>query len=118
MFSCQNYLREFCFISDALRTVENSPHEVGASHLEVSLVEVEEDEFLDTAEDNSGDEANVILIVSGTLPSKEALRNYFKNERRSGGGEVLELVYTDEGNAVITFAGVKGEKTVIYFWLL
>ena len=112
------YLREFCFISDALRTVDNSPHKVGALHLEVSLLEVEEDEFPDTTLDNSGDEANIIIIVSGALPSKEALWNYFKNEMRSGGGEVLELVYTDEGNAVITFAGVKGEKTVFYFWLL
>lgn len=118
MFSCQSYLREFCFVSDASRTVYNSPHKVGALHLEVSLPQVDEDDFPDAAEDNSGDEANIIIIVSGTLPSKEALWNYFENERRSGGGEVLELVYTDEGNAVITFAGVKGEKTVFYFWLL
>ena len=97
--------------------MENSPHKVGALHLDVSLLEVEENEFADAAEDKSDEEDNISIFVSGTLPSEDALWNYFENERRSGGGEVLELVYTDEGNALITFAGVKGDKTVFYFWL-
>ena len=96
--------------------MENSPHKVGALHLDVSLLEVEEDAFSDAAEDKYDEEDNISIIVSGTLPSEDALWNYFENERRSGGGEVLELVYTDEGNALITFAGVKGEKTVFYFY--
>ena len=94
--------------------MDNSPHNVGSLHLEVSLLEVEEDEFPDAAGNTSDEEESIVIIASGTLPSKDALWNYFKNERRSGGGEVLELVYTDEGNALITFAGVKGEKTVFY----
>ena len=112
-------MSEICFISDASGTVENSPHKVGALHLDVSFLEVEEDEFPDAAEGKSDDETNVIIIVSGTLPSMDALWNYFENERRSGGGEVLDLVFTDEENALITFAGVKGNKlSRVYFWLL
>ena len=93
-----------------MRTVESSPHKVGGLSLDVSLLEEEDDAPLDTEDETSVEEANITIIVSGTLPSEDALWNYFENERRSGGGEVLKMDYTDEGDAVITFAEVKGKK--------
>lgn len=91
--------------------MENSPHKVAKLCLDVSLLEVEEDNIPDEGENQSGDESHVTIIVSGTLPSKDALWNYFENERRSGGGEILNLVYNDEGDAaVITFPEVKGNE--------
>ena len=100
----------FFVILDAARTAENSPHKVGNLSLDVSLLEEEEDAPLDTEDEQSVEEEKITIIVSGTLPSKDALWNYFENERRSGGGEVLEMDYTDKGDAVITFAEVKGNK--------
>lgn len=84
--------------------------------LDVSLLEVVEDEVLqESEEEDSDDETKIAIIASGTLPSEDALWNYFENERRSGGGEVLEIHYTDEGKAVITFkAGVKGTNAFAY----
>ena len=101
--------------SDAARTVKNSPHKVGRLRLDVSLLEVVQEEFPDPGQEESVDEARIIIIVSGTqLPSEDALWNYFENERRSGGGEILKLVFNDEGDAVITFAEVKGKRKLFY----
>jgi len=103
------------FIIDAKRTVEHSPHRFGSFCLEVSLLEVKKDEFVDddkeTYRKQSIDEEEVILTVSGNLPPKESssLQDYFENKRRSGGGKVLSIDYTDEGDAVVTFADVKGK---------
>lgn len=96
-----------------MRTVEHSPHRFGSFCLDVSLLEVPEDDFPDALEETKTnyftDETEVIIIASGILPSKDALQDYFENERRSGGGQVLSIDYNDEGDAVVTFAEVKGE---------
>lgn len=34
--------------------------------------------------------------------------NYFENSRRSGGGEVYNVDYNDNGEPVLTFLEVKG----------
>ena len=58
------------------------------------------------------DEASITIVVSGDLPSEDALLNYFENARRSGGGEVLNMDYNDEGDVAITFAEVKGRGRI------
>lgn len=65
--------------------------------------------FRNTDQAESDDEANITIIVSGTLPSEDTLRHYFENSRRSGGGEVLELYFNDEGDATITLTDVTGK---------
>ena len=95
------------------RMISKSQSEAGTLCLDVSLLEEEEDAHLDTGDEDSVKGANINIIVSGPLPPKDALWNYFDDERRSGGGEVLEMYYTDEGDAVITFAEVKGKKNVV-----
>jgi len=84
---------------------------VGGLRLDVALLQVVEEELPDTGEE--GDEARITIIVSGTLPSEDALWNYFENERRSGGGEILELTHTEEGETEITFAEVKGNVLMV-----
>ena len=64
--------------------------------------------FHNTDQAVSDDEANITIIVSGTLPSEDTLRHYFENSRRSGGGEVLEL-YINDGVATITLTDVTGK---------
>lgn len=103
-------------ISDAIRTVEHSPHTLSGASLQVLLFEELEDENLDDfeenklGEDNCADENNIIIMVSDILPStsEDAIVNYFENSRRSGGGEVSNFHYTDDGEAIITFLEVKG----------
>lgn len=99
-------------ILDAARTVENSPHEVSGLFLHVTYLEErgEQEMSQKTEQAEYDDEANITIIVSGTLPSEDTLRYYFENPRRSGGGEVLELQLSDEGDAMITFKHVSGEK--------
>ena len=65
----------------------------------------------------SDDEASITIVVSGDLPSEDALLNYFENARRSGGGEVLNIDYNDDGYVAITFAKVKGIYLFIYLTL-
>ena len=103
-------------ISDAIRTVEHSPHTLSGASLQVLLFETLEDENPDDFEENKlgedscADENNIIIIVSDILPStsEDAIVNYFENSRRSGGGEVSNFHYTDNGEAIITFLEVKG----------
>ena len=103
-------------ISDAIRTVEHSPHTLSGASLQVSLYEEPEVENHDdvdestVGEDSSIDENNITIVVSGILPttSEDAVVNYFENSRRSGGGEISNVYYTDDGEAVITFLEVKG----------
>lgn len=92
------------------RIVENSPHKVSGLFLQVTFLEErgEQNLFRNTDQAASDDEANITIIVSGTLPPKDSLRNYFENSRRSGGGEVLEL-YVNDGDATITLTDVKGK---------
>ena len=61
-------------------------------------------------DDDCTDENDITIIVSGLLPStsKDAVVNYFENSRRSGGGEVSNFHYTDDGEAIITLLEVKG----------
>ena len=95
--------------------IENSPHNVGRLSLDVTFLE-EEDDDDDEEEEvltnpdfaESDDQETITINVSGNLPSKEALSLYFENERRSGGGEVLNMECNDDG-VVITFAEVKGK---------
>ena len=96
--------------------MEHSPHTLSGVRLQVSLYEEPEDENHDdfdenkVEEDGSMDENDIIIIVSGILPStsKDAVVNYFENSRRSGGGETSNIDYTDNGEAIITFVEVKG----------
>lgn len=77
--------------------------------LEVTLFAEEEQSLVLNAEQpESDDEASITIVVSGDLPSEDALLNYFENARRSGGGEVLNMDYNDEGDVAITFAEVEG----------
>ena len=103
-------------ISDAIRTVEHSPHTLSGASLQVSLFEEFEDENPDDFDENTvgeksgADKNDIIIIVSGILPStsEDAIVNYFENSRRSGGGEVSNCHYTDDGEAIISFHEVKG----------
>jgi len=107
-------------ISDAIRTVEHSPHTLSGASLQVPLYEEPEVENHDdfdentAGEDGSIDENDIIIIVSGILPStsEEAVENYFENSRRSGGGEISNIDYTDDGDAIITFLEVKGMSSI------
>ena len=95
--------------------MEHSPHHLGSFRLDLSLLETElEDDvpsaFGESKRKYSTDETEVIITASGKcLPPEEDLRDYFENQRRSGGGKVLSIDYTDDGDAVVTFAEVKGE---------
>ena len=96
--------------------IENSPHSVGRLSLDVTFLEEEDDEEEEEEGEvltnpdfaESDDQENITINVSGNLPSKEALSLYFENQRRSGGGEVLNMECNDDG-VVITFAEVKGK---------
>lgn len=81
--------------------------------LEVTLFAEEEQSLVLNAEQPESDnEASITIVVSGDLPSEDALRNYFENARRSGGGEVLNMDYNDEGGVAITIAEVKGRGRI------
>ena len=64
-------------------------------------------ELLDNAENTS----KTIQITGLTAQSTEdSIRNYFENERRSGGGEVEAVTFRPEENmALVTFKDVEGE---------
>jgi len=96
--------------------VEHSPHTLSGASLQVSLYEEFEDENHDDVDENTveeddcTDENDIIIIVSGISPStsEDAVENYFENSRRSGGGEISNVHYTADGEAIITFLEVKG----------
>lgn len=112
-------------ISDAIRTAEHSPHTLSGISLQVSLLQEFEDENTEDDEENmeeedsSPDENDIIIIVSGISPSttEDAVRNYFENSRRSGGGEVSSIAYSDDGETVITFLEVKGKPEILSSFL-
>ncbi|KAL9974244.1 hypothetical protein ACROYT_G011259 [Oculina patagonica] len=107
------------FATNALRTVQHSPHKLETSCLDVSLFEATKDELpvqdlgQSKEKEDSSDQTNITIVVSGILPSQEALSDYFENKRKSGGGEISEMVFNDEGNAVISFAEVKDLKRLL-----
>ena len=115
----QVYNRLYLIISDAMRTVNHSPHVLSGASLQVALFEEEDEEegespvdFDENGEegDNCNEEDSITIIVSGILSNttEDAVVNYFENARRSGGGEVTNVEYNDEGEALITFLEVKG----------
>ena len=81
--------------------------------LDVTFFAGEQQSVVQNAEQpESDDEASITIVVSGDLPSDDELLNYFENARRSGGGEVLNMDYNDEGYVAITFAEVKGRGRI------
>ena len=85
----------------AQSVIKLDQHILNGATLHVSL------ELLDNAENTS----KTIQITGLTAQSTEdSIRNYFENERRSGGGEVEAVTFRLEENmAVVTFKDVEGE---------
>ena len=85
----------------AQSVVKHDQHILNGATLHVSL------ELLDNAENTS----KTIQITGLTAQSTEdSIRNYFENERRSGGGEVEAVTFQlDENVALVTFKDVEGE---------
>ena len=81
--------------------IKHDQHILNGATLHVSL------ELLDNAENTS----KTIQITGLTAQSTEdSIRNYFENERRSGGGEVEAVTFRPEENmALVTFKDVEGE---------
>ena len=100
----------------AIRTVEHSPYTLSGASPQASLFAAGDPRAkqlfkeVGFAKDGYTDENYITIIVCGIPPStdKDAVINYFENSRRSGGGEVSSIVFTDEGDATITFLAVKG----------
>ena len=84
----------------AQSVVKHDQHILNGATLHVSL------EFLDNTENTS----KTIQITGLTAQSTEdSIRNYFENERRSGGGEVEAVTFRPEENvALVTFKDVEG----------
>ena len=83
------------------------------SPLSTPFPEVDKDDFLVTRKEEDLDVV-LTIIVSGDLPTKDAIWNYFENVRRSGGGEILKMVYNFDRNAVISFHEVAGKKDGLF----
>ena len=81
--------------------IKHDQHILNDATLHVSL------ELLDNAENTN----KTIQITGLTAQSTEdSIRNYFENERRSGGGEVEAVTFRPEENmALVTFKDVEGE---------
>ena len=99
----------------AQSVVKHDQHILNGATLHVSL------EFLDNTENTS----KTIQITGLTAQSTEdSIRNYFENERRSGGGEVEAVTFQpDENVALVTFKDVEGAffvllacRTGVIFW--
>ena len=85
--------------------IKHDQHILNGATLHVSL------ELLDNAENTS----KTIQITGLTAQSTEdSIRNYFENERRSGGGEVEVVTFRPEENMVlVTFKDVEGESLLL-----
>ena len=85
----------------AQSVVKHDQHILNGATLHVRL------KLLDNAENTS----KTIQITGLTAQSTEdSIRNYFENERRSGGGEVEAVTFRPEENmALVTFKDVEGE---------
>ena len=81
--------------------IKHDQHILNGATLHVSL------ELLDNAENTS----KTIQITGLTAQSTEdSIRNYFENERRSGGGEVEVVTFRPEENmSLVTFKDVEGK---------
>ena len=89
------------FLIVAQRVVKHDQHILNGATLHVNL------ELLDNAENTS----KTIQITGLTGQSTEdSIRNYFENERRSGGGEVEAVTFLPEENvALVTFKDFEGK---------
>ena len=78
----------------------------------MSLIkESEKEEEGDSFKENTEEvEDKLTIIVSGlkSTTTKDFVLYYFENSPRSGGGEVLNIDFNDQGDAVVTFQEVKG----------
>ena len=85
----------------AQSVVKHGQHILNGATLHVSL------QLLHNAENTS----KTIQITGLTAQSTEdSIRNYFENERRSGGGEVEAVTFRPEENmALVTFKDFEGE---------
>ena len=105
---------------DAKRIVEHNPHLLDKHHIDVSWLDEEETGSTEDA-GNVVDrestaripepERTLTFSVSGFSPrtTEDTVRHYFKNIRRSGGGEIKKLNYsTEDCVAEITFLQVAG----------
>ncbi|PFX25344.1 tripartite motif-containing protein 2-like isoform X2 [Stylophora pistillata] len=103
-----------------VRRINHSSHVLSGASQQVSLF-VEEDESAVDFGENGGeyedyDEEDVITIIASGIVSsisEDVLIFYFENSRRSGGGDVSEIHFNEEGEAVITFAEVKDLKRLL-----
>ena len=97
----RKYWPHYLFFLVAQSVVKHGQHILNGATLHVSL------ELLDNAENTS----KTIQITGLTAQSTEdSIRNYFENERRSGGGEVEAVTFRPEENmALVTFKDVEGE---------
>ena len=103
---------------DAKRFMEHKPHVLDKHYIDVSWLEEKESTeetanvaYRESAARKAEPEKTLTISVSGFSPctTKDAVRNYFKNVRRSGGGEIKKLDYsTEECVAEITFLQVAG----------
>ena len=78
----------------------------------MSLIkEFEKEEEDHSIEENTEEvEDKLTIIVSGlrSTTTKDTVFDYFENSRRSGGGEVLNVDFNKQADAVVTFQEVKG----------
>ena len=97
----RKYWPHYLFFLVAQSVVKHDQHILNGATLHVSL------ELLNNPENTS----KTIQITGLTAQSTEdSIRNYFENERRSGGGEVEAVTFRPEENmALVTFKDVEGE---------
>ena len=75
------------------------------------IKEFDQEEEDHSFEENTEEvEDKLTIIVSGlkSTTTKDTVLYYFENSRRSGGGEVFNIDFNDEGDVVVTFEEVKG----------
>ncbi|XP_022787787.1 poly [ADP-ribose] polymerase 14-like [Stylophora pistillata] len=102
---------------DAQRIVDNSPHIVSSVRLDVSLVKEREDELPNDYEDNTTiSDGPIKIIVSGISSpiTNDTVRYYFENSRRSGGGAISEIFFSEDGEAWITFQEVEDLQKLLH----
>ena len=76
--------------------------------------EKEEEDY--SIEENTEEvEDKLTIIVSGlrSTTTKDTVFDYFENSRRSGGGEVLNVDFNEQADAVVTFQEVKGTSHIL-----
>ena len=98
----RRYSPNYLFFEVAQSVVKHDQHILNGATLHVSL------ELLNNAENTS----KTIQITGLTAQSTEdSIRNYFENERRSGGGEVEAVTFRPEDSmALVTFKDIGGKS--------